>query len=132
LAKVFRGKFRAGLRQLYTGGKLACHGQLQALAPAGQFETLRRQACGKNWVVYAKRPFAGPDAVLANRHRHARIVQARAALPGQSRKTKPTAKATPPVTTVLPICPHCRQPSLILLRVTHAIKPSRPRYADSS
>ena len=204
LSKVFRGKFRAGLRQLYIGGKLEFHGQLQALAPAGQFETLRRQACGKNWVVYAKRPFAGPDAVLAylarythrvgitnhrllaldpaaqtvafaykdyaddarkktmtlalsefirrfrlhilperfvkirhygllaNRHRHARIAQARAALPSQSRKIKPTAKATPPGTTVLPICPHCRQPSLILLRVTHAVKPSRPRYADSS
>ena len=70
--------------------------------------------------------------LLANRHHHARIAQARAALQSQSRKIKPAAKAIPAVTTVLPICPHCRQPGLILLRVTHAIKHHPPRYADSS
>jgi len=65
LSKVFRGKFRDGLRQLHADKKLGFHGQLQPLAETEPFQKLVQQACGKSWVVYAKRPFAGPDAVLA-------------------------------------------------------------------
>jgi hypothetical protein len=65
LSKVFRGKFRDGLHQLHTSGRLAFHGRLKSLAGSGQFAKLLRQACTKSWVVYAKRPFAGPDTVLA-------------------------------------------------------------------
>jgi len=65
LAKVFCGKFCAGLRELYGSRQLEFHGQLAALATAGKFNQLLRQATRKKWVVYAKQPFAGPRQVLA-------------------------------------------------------------------
>jgi hypothetical protein len=65
LSKVFRGKFCAGLEQLHAEGQLQFHGQLEALAQADRFAQLLRQAARPKWVVYAKRPFAGPSTVLA-------------------------------------------------------------------
>jgi hypothetical protein len=64
LSKMFRGKFCAGLQQLLARQKLQFHGQLQALHEQRQFQMLMRQATAKPWVVYAKRPFAGPQQVL--------------------------------------------------------------------
>jgi hypothetical protein len=165
---------------------------------------LLQPAAAKDWVVYAKRPFAGPDAVLAylsrythrvgitnrrllaldpaaqtvafaykdyaddarkkvmtlalpefirrfllhllperfvkirhygllaNRHRQARIAQARAALPSQPPKSTASPKVTPAASPALPVCPHCRQPGLVLLRVSHAIPHFIPRFNDSS
>ena len=65
LSAVFRGKFCAGLERLYADQQLEFHGQLQPLAQPGSFQTLLRQAARPPWVVYAKRPFAGPQQVLA-------------------------------------------------------------------
>jgi DNA-directed RNA polymerase subunit RPC12/RpoP len=65
LSVVFRGKFCAGLEQLYAQAKLYFHGQLRALAAPQAFATLLRQATAQKWVVYSKRPFAGPEQVLA-------------------------------------------------------------------
>ena len=65
LAKVFCGKFCAGLRELYASDQLEFHGQLAALATLAKFNQLLRQATRKKWVVYAKQPFAGPSQVLA-------------------------------------------------------------------
>jgi hypothetical protein len=65
LSAVFRGKFCAGLQRLYAAGQLEFHGQLSALAQAPHFQRLVRQATRRAWVVYAKRPFAGPQQVLA-------------------------------------------------------------------
>jgi hypothetical protein len=65
LSVVFRAKFCAGLQQLYAQSKLHFHGQLSALATPGPFAGLLRQATRQKWVVYSKRPFAGPKQVLA-------------------------------------------------------------------
>jgi len=65
LSAVFRGKFCAGLAGLHAEGQLQFHGQLAALAQADRFAQLLRQAARQKWVVYAKRPFAGPQTVLA-------------------------------------------------------------------
>ena len=65
LSVVFRVKFCAGLQRLYAGGKLQFHGQLAPWAAAPKFQALLRQATRRRWVVYAKRPFAGPQQVLA-------------------------------------------------------------------
>ncbi len=65
LSPVFRGKFCAGLQQLYAAGQLAFHGQLAGLAARPDFQRLLRLATRRSWVVYAKRPFAGPQQVLA-------------------------------------------------------------------
>lgn len=65
LSKVFRAKVRDGLRKLYATGKLAFYGRLSALTQPSAFEELLRAACARPWVVYSKKPFAGPQAVLA-------------------------------------------------------------------
>ena len=65
LSEVFRGKFCAGLQQLYADHKLEFHGQLSALAPPQAFRQRLTEATRKKWIVYAKRPFAGPRQVLA-------------------------------------------------------------------
>ena len=63
LSRVFRGKFLAGLRAAYTEGRLRlpnrCLGN-----EATEFERLVLAAVRGDWVVYAKRPFGGPDVVL--------------------------------------------------------------------
>lgn len=65
LSKVFRAKYRDGLRALFDRGLLECHGELATLSRPTEFAALLRQACRPPWVVYAKRPFAGPEQVLA-------------------------------------------------------------------
>jgi hypothetical protein len=90
LSLVFRGKFCAGLEELYAERKLQFHGQLQALAPPGAFKKLLRQATRHKWSVYAKRPFAGPRQVLAylSRYTHRVAISPRRLLaldrPGQT------------------------------------------------
>jgi hypothetical protein len=65
LSTVFRAKFCEGLQRLYAGGKLQFHGQLAPLGLEPEFQKLMREATRKGWVVYSKRPFAGPQQVLA-------------------------------------------------------------------
>jgi hypothetical protein len=65
LSTVFRARFCEGLQQLYHQGQLQFHGQLEPLGSEPKFQELMRQATGKGWVVYSKRPFAGPQQVLA-------------------------------------------------------------------
>ena len=90
LSAVFRGKFCAGLEQLYADQKLEFHGQLGPLAQPRPFKTLLRQAARPKWVVYAKRPFAGPQQVLAylSRYTHRVAISPRRLLaldrPGQT------------------------------------------------
>jgi hypothetical protein len=65
LGQVFRAKFCQGLQALYAQGRLQFHGSLAGLAAPPKFQALVRQATRHNWVVYSKRPFAGPQQVLA-------------------------------------------------------------------
>lgn len=65
LSVVFRAKFCAGLEQLFAGGRLQFHGKLATLSKPKAYERLLRQVVRHKWVVYAKRPFAGPRQVLA-------------------------------------------------------------------
>jgi hypothetical protein len=65
LSRMFRGKYLAGLNALHAAGKLEFHGARQPLAAPPQFAALLREAAQPEWVVYAKRPFAGPAQVLA-------------------------------------------------------------------
>jgi hypothetical protein len=65
LSAMFSGKFCAGLQALYQAGRLEFHGQIARLASRPAFQRLLGDAARKPWVVYAKRPFAGPETVLA-------------------------------------------------------------------
>jgi hypothetical protein len=64
LSRVFRGKFVAGLQQAFQGGQLQFHGQLAPLAQPKTFAARLRPLFRKDWVVYAKPPFGGPEYVL--------------------------------------------------------------------
>lgn len=65
LSAMFRGKFRAGLQHLYQNGHLEFHGQQVPCGEPAAFAALLREATRRPWIVYAKRPFAGPETVLA-------------------------------------------------------------------
>ncbi|HEX7971968.1 MAG TPA: transposase [Thiobacillus sp.] len=65
LSRMFRGKYLAGVNALFIATKLEFHGALEALAAPVKFAALLRAASKTEWVVYAKRPFAGPQQVLA-------------------------------------------------------------------
>jgi hypothetical protein len=65
LSCLFRRRFLEELGRLHAGGKLRFFGELAALADARTFKSLLAPLRKVEWVVYAKRPFAGPQAVLA-------------------------------------------------------------------
>jgi hypothetical protein len=64
LRRVFRGKFVAGLKAAFHQGKLVFPGSLHPLAAEKAFVKFLRPLFRKEWVVYAKRPFGGPEYVL--------------------------------------------------------------------
>jgi hypothetical protein len=65
LSEVFRAKFRDGLRQLFDQNQLHFPSSEPRLSEPVVFARWLRQRCRHKWVVYTKRPFAGPQAVLA-------------------------------------------------------------------
>jgi hypothetical protein len=64
LGRLFRGKFLALLRAAFDGGKLSFHGRLADLAEPAEFRRSLANTANKEWVVYAKPPFGGPEQVL--------------------------------------------------------------------
>jgi hypothetical protein len=64
LGRVFRGKFIAGLKTAFREGKLEFHGHLASLAEPRCFVAWLRVLFRHDWVVYSKRPFAGPEHAL--------------------------------------------------------------------
>jgi len=64
LSRLFRKKFLIHLRKAFQKGKLQFEGELKSLAQPAAFEELCQQAGRIEWVVYAKRPFGGPEQVL--------------------------------------------------------------------
>jgi len=65
LGKLFRGAFLSRLLALYDAGRLAFFGGLAPLAERRAFLHHLAPVRKKRWAVYAKPPFAGPEAVLA-------------------------------------------------------------------
>jgi hypothetical protein len=64
LSKVFRGKFLYYLKKAYEGGRLTFAGKSAESKSKDGFKTLVDNLHRKDWVVYSKRPFAGPRTVL--------------------------------------------------------------------
>jgi hypothetical protein len=64
LRRVFRGKFVAGLRSAFQHGQLYFSGNLSLLAQPKIFAAWLRPLFRKDWVVYSKPPFGGPEYVL--------------------------------------------------------------------
>jgi hypothetical protein len=64
LSRVFRGKFIAGLKRAFRRGELVFPGNLRTLAGEKASAAFLRPLFRQDWVVYAKRPFGGPEHVL--------------------------------------------------------------------
>jgi len=64
LAALFRGKFLAGVKSLYHSGLLKLAGSVADLNDAGCFRHWLSALYTQRWVVYAKRPFGGPEQVF--------------------------------------------------------------------
>jgi hypothetical protein len=64
LSRVFRGKFVAALKCAFREGQLHFHGNLALLVQPKIFAAWLRPLFRKDWVVYSKPPFGGPEYVL--------------------------------------------------------------------
>jgi hypothetical protein len=65
LSRLFRRLFCDKLAAAHQAGELQFFAEHAALAQADAFAAWLRPLRRSDWVVYAKRPFAGPQAVLA-------------------------------------------------------------------
>ena len=65
LGRLFRRLFLERLAQAFATGRLHFFGELASLAGAGAFAAHCARLRQIDWVVYAKRPFGGPEQVLA-------------------------------------------------------------------
>ena len=65
LSKLFRRLMLEKLAEAHQAGQLRFFGTHAHLADAKAFATFLAPLRNKRWFVYAKRPFAGPKAVLA-------------------------------------------------------------------
>ncbi|MDO9102185.1 MAG: IS91 family transposase [Candidatus Nitrotoga sp.] len=65
LSRLFRRRFLEELAQVHRAGQLQFFGEYAQLSEATAFAEWLAPLRKCEWVVYAKRPFAGPAAVLA-------------------------------------------------------------------
>lgn len=64
LSKLFRRLFLESLQKMFDAGKLQFFTALESLREPRAFAQLLDRMKARKWVVYAKRPFAGPKQVL--------------------------------------------------------------------
>jgi hypothetical protein len=65
LAAMFRGKMLSLLKAAHDAGRLQFFNQHAGLADKARFKGFLEPLYKAHWHVHAKRPFAGPEAVLA-------------------------------------------------------------------
>jgi Zn finger protein HypA/HybF involved in hydrogenase expression len=65
LSRLFRRRFLESLVALHETGRLTFFGDLAPLSDQRAFDAALAPLRRSEWVVFAKRPFAGPQAVLA-------------------------------------------------------------------
>ena len=65
LSRLFRRRFLEELEKLHHAGQLKFFGEYAGLTEASAFSRWLAPLQSCEWVVYAKRPFTGPEAVLA-------------------------------------------------------------------
>jgi len=64
LSAVFRGKFLSCFKEAHANGKLIFSGKSTEFESEEGFKTMINDLYKESWVVYSKRPFAGPERVL--------------------------------------------------------------------
>lgn len=79
LSRLFRRRFLEALTDAHQRGRLQFFGEYTQLADRAAFAKWLAPLRASEWFVYAKRPFAGPEAVLAYLSRYTH----RVAIPNQ-------------------------------------------------
>lgn len=64
VSRVFRGKYLAGLKQLWSEGKLEFHGTAEPYKNHYAFKELLNVCYHKEWIPYCKKPFQGAESVI--------------------------------------------------------------------
>ena len=64
MSRHFRANYLKRLESHYGKDDLQFHGKSQQYAEPSQFNELKETLWRKNWVVYAKKPFAGPKQII--------------------------------------------------------------------
>jgi hypothetical protein len=64
LSRLFRRLFLESMQKAFDSGKLLFFGKLESFKESSVFTRHLAAAKQREWVVYAKRPFAGPEQVL--------------------------------------------------------------------
>jgi hypothetical protein len=64
LSRLFRGRFLAMLAEAHAQDRLTFFGEHAALADKRAFKRFLSPMRRREWVVYSKKPFAGPQQVL--------------------------------------------------------------------
>jgi Putative transposase/Transposase zinc-binding domain len=65
LSQLFRGRMLSTLLEAHGEGRLKFSGEHAPLADKKAFKAFLKPLWNCDWVVYAKKPFSGPEAVLA-------------------------------------------------------------------
>ena len=94
LSRYFRRVLLEALRDAFQSGQLRFAGRLQSLSDPRRFADHLRPARETEWVVYAKRPFAGPEQVL-DYSAATRTASPSATSASAASKAAPCASATP-------------------------------------
>lgn len=64
MARHFRANYLRGLQEYYANNELQFHGKSKLYASNIEFDRLKEMTWKKDWVVYAKKPFAGPKQII--------------------------------------------------------------------
>ena len=64
MSRLFRGKYLAGLKQLWEDGCLEFHGNAEQYKNYYTFKELLDSCYRKEWIPYCKKPFAGAESVI--------------------------------------------------------------------
>jgi hypothetical protein len=64
MSRLYRRRFLERLHAAFSAGALRFFGELATLAHSAEFAAYLRPLRRLDWVVYAKRPFGGPQQVL--------------------------------------------------------------------
>src|SRR6195256_4305844 len=87
LSRLFHRLFLEQLNALHAAGRLQFFGDYARLNERGAFATYLAPLRKLEWIVYSKRPFGGPEAVLAYLSRYTHRIASRTA--GLSPSTTP-------------------------------------------
>ena len=130
LSRLFRRLFLAQLADAHAEGRLSFFDEIEGRRRRNAFVTDLAPLRRKNWFVYAKPPFAGPDAGLAYRRASAidRSVN-RARRPGRGHRRR--CRSSPAMPLLRRAHDHCRELRVRRRTPRPAVTPTQQRQRSA-